>query len=241
MINNDKWISSLPKTNSNFSNDANQLDHEKWTRTIAKKNVHHSTKKYSFLAILFVCGLLLVSAVKNETRNLQKEINGLQTSIKEIQFNLDQAVLDNEVITSPENISKLAKEYLNSEFVFYKRSQIKNLNDSNENLVDLNKMENEEIKKTKIKKLQKKVKLQVAKKIEKKKMEIKKLQELYEDPEAIPEEIKTQVARQIKKKKVELKDIYNSPRDIITSDRLGRWAAVQVVKAFLGMPIVPGR
>ena len=47
MINNDKWISSLPKTNSNFSNDTNQLDHEKWTQTIAKKNVHHSTKKYS--------------------------------------------------------------------------------------------------------------------------------------------------------------------------------------------------
>ena len=73
-----------------------------------------------------VCGLLFVSVVKNETRNLQKEINNLETSINLIKFNLDQAFLDNEVITSPENISRLAKEYLNINFISYKRSQINN-------------------------------------------------------------------------------------------------------------------
>jgi hypothetical protein len=70
---------------------------------------------------------MIVSAVKNETRNLQKEINNLQASINITQFNLDRATLDNEVLTSPENISRLAKEYLYSDFRVYKKSQIKNL------------------------------------------------------------------------------------------------------------------
>ena len=64
---------------------------------IPKKNVNNSIKKYPLMAILFVCGLVFVSLVKNETRNLQREINNLEASINVIQFNLDQAVLDNEV------------------------------------------------------------------------------------------------------------------------------------------------
>ena len=70
------------------------------------------------MAVLFVCGLLFVSVIKNETRNLEKEINSLRASNNVIKFNLDQAILDNEVITSPENISRLAKEYLNTDLVF---------------------------------------------------------------------------------------------------------------------------
>ena len=118
MINQDKWINSLPKTNTEFNNTKIQLDHDRWTDTLAKKNTYntvkkYSLKKYSFMAFLFVFGLLFVSAVKNETRNLQKKINNLESSVGEIKYNLDQAILDNEVITSPENISLLAKEHLN--------------------------------------------------------------------------------------------------------------------------------
>ena len=134
MINQGRWISSLPKMNSKLIGKENQLDHDKWINTIPKKKTHHSSKKYSLIAILFVCGLIFVSTVKNETRNLQKEINNLEASIKVIKFNLDQAILDNEVITSPENISRLAKEYLNTDFAVYKRSQIKNLNDKSEKI-----------------------------------------------------------------------------------------------------------
>ena len=48
----------------------------------------------------FFCMLLLifVSAVKNETRNLQKEINDLQASISQINFNLNQAILSLKMI-----------------------------------------------------------------------------------------------------------------------------------------------
>ena len=37
MINQDKWINSLPKINTEFSKTINQLDHEKWINTISKK------------------------------------------------------------------------------------------------------------------------------------------------------------------------------------------------------------
>ena len=245
MINQEKWINSLSVKKNKPSDEISQLDADRWLNTISKNNTstqsnkYTSLKKYSLTAFFFVGGLLLVSAVKNETRNLQKEVNNLQASINIIQFNLNQAILDNEVITSPENISRLAKEYLNTNLSAYKRSQIKNLNDDTEHLINTTKIKKE--KTNKIKNLPKNVRLQVAKKIEKKKTEIKKLQELYNDPKSIPDEIKTHMAKQIKEKKIELKNIYNSPQDLITFDKVGRWGVVQVVKAFLGMPIIPGR
>ena len=79
------------------------------------------------------------------------------------------------------------------------------------------------------------------KKLKKKKAEIKKLQDLYNNPESIPKEIKTGLARQIHEKKNELKDIYNSPSQTITFERFQKWGVVQIVKAFLGIPIIPGR
>ena len=84
-------------------------------------------------------------------------------------------------------------------------------------------------------------KLKVAKGIEEKKTEIRKLQALYSNPKLISGEIKTQVANQIEEKKTELKNIYHSPKNVITLEKVGKWSAVQVVKAFLGMPIIPGR
>ena len=86
-----------------------------------------------------------------------------------------------------------------------------------------------------------KAKTQVTKKVEAKKTEIRKLQELYYNPESIPDEIKTQVAVKIEEKKIELRNIYSAPKDIFTLQKVGRWSFVQVVKLFLGMPIIPGR
>ena len=247
MINKDRWINSLPKVNSKFIKGANELDPHIWVNTIPvpnpvpKKNTYNSVKKYSLMTILFVCGLLFVSVLKNETRNLQKEINKLEAAINVIKFNLNQAILDNEVITSPENISRLAKEYLNINLTSYKRSQIKNLNDKTEEFTKVNKIKKKETSKEKIKNLSTSIKSQVAKKIEKKKTEIKKLQELYNDPRTIPDEIKTQVSKQIKEKEIGLRNIYNSPKEVFTLERVGKWSVVQVVKVFLGMPIVPWR
>ena len=132
MINHKKWISSLPKINKEISKTINQLDHENSINSIPKKDSYNSVKKYTLLTVLFTCGLIFVSIVKNETRNLQKDINNLETSINLIKFNLDQAFLDHEIITSPENISRLSEEYLESAFTSYKHTQIKLLNKEEE-------------------------------------------------------------------------------------------------------------
>jgi hypothetical protein len=241
MINQEKWIGSLSIKNTRFSNIKNQLDHDRWINTIPKKNTYNSMHKFSLIAILFVCGLLFVSAVKNETRILQKEINNLEVSINGIRYNLDQAIIDNEVITSPENISLLAKEYLNINLVSYKKSQIKQLNDETEKLTKINKTKKEKINKKKAKNLSDNIKLKVVKRIEEKKTEIRKLQALYSNPKLISGEIKTQVANKIEEKKTELKNIYHSPKNVITLKKVGKWSAIQVVKTFLGMPIIPGK
>ena len=110
MINNDKWINSLPNAKTKHDKELFQIDNDKWINTIPKKNTFNSVKKYSLMTIVFIFGLFFVSFVKNETRDLEKEISYLKASISSIEFNLKQAILDNEVITSPENISKLAKD-----------------------------------------------------------------------------------------------------------------------------------
>tara|TARA_B110000014_G_scaffold257821_1_gene242976 strand:+ start:563 stop:1273 length:711 start_codon:yes stop_codon:yes gene_type:complete len=236
MINNEKWVNSLPNANLKNNQELSQIDHNKWINTIPKKNTYNSVKKYSLMAAVFIFSLLFVSVIKNQTRNLEKEINYLTESIKLVEFNLEQAILDNEVITSPENIAKLAKEYLNNDLAYYKKSQIQNINKNNKIF------EGEKKNKNKIlNNLPESVKTHVSKKIKKKKEEIEKLQDLYNNPKSIPGEIKTKVATQIQKKKFELKNLYETPKEIITLERLGKWTVMQVVKVFLGMPVIPGR
>ena len=60
MINQDKWINSLPGKNIRLSNGTNQLDHDKWISTIPKKNTNNSFQKHSLMAILFVFGVLFL-------------------------------------------------------------------------------------------------------------------------------------------------------------------------------------
>jgi len=237
MINNDKWINSLPNVNAKAEEESFQIDHNKWENTIPKKNTFNTVKKYSFMTIVFVFGLIFVSVVKNQTRNLEKEISYLKASISSIEFNLDQAILDNEVITSPENLSMLAKEYLNNDLIYYKKSQIKNLDDDNTVLKKMDKKNNIKV----INNLPENVKKHVTKKIKKKKEELAKLQELYNDPRSIPDEVKAKVAKQIQKKKFEIKSLYESPKEAINLQRIGKWGAVQVVKVVLGMPVIPGK
>ena len=50
MINNDKWLSSLPKNKKIDKID--QLDPNRWVSTIAKKNTFTGIQKYSFIIIL---------------------------------------------------------------------------------------------------------------------------------------------------------------------------------------------
>ena len=249
MINQDKWLDSISKTIIKYNKEENQVDHYRWVNTIPQKNTHNNVAwRYPLVVILFVCGLLFVAVVKNKTRNLEKEIYSLRASNNVIKYNLNQAILDNEVITSPENISRLAKEYLNTDFISYKKSQIRRLDGDTENIIKESQIRQLDDNTDTITKLNKKnnnlstkIKLGITKKIEEKKTEIRKLQELYSNPQSIPGEVKTQIASKIKEKKIELKNLYSSPKKIITLERTWKWATVQIAKLFLGIPIVPGK
>ena len=86
-----------------------------------------------------------------------------------------------------------------------------------------------------------KIKNEVVKKVKEKKENIKKAQQLYSEPEKLPSEIRFQVSKKIKNTKSSIKNFYNDPIGSVDKDRIQQWAAVQVVKVFLGMPIIPGR
>ena len=256
-----RWINTLPFINKESNKEKYKLDSNRWVNTLPKKNndililsnainsnsnsnsnsKSSSSKKYSLTIIGFVVGLILVSVIKNETRNLQKEISNLQTSIKTLKLDLYQTTLEQEVITSPENISRLAKEYLEFDLASYKKSQIKQLSKKTKIFVKQEEKNNKKTFKKKNEEQVNEVKLRIAKKIEATKIELRKLQELYSTPEKLPGEIKLQVAKKIKTKREELKKLASDPYSMVSSKKVHRWAGLQIVKALLGMPLVPGK
>ena len=230
MINSELWRNTIPVKNLDKDSKNYNLDPEKWINTLPKKNKKSFAKNFSITLVIFLVGLIFVSVIKNKTRNLQKEINELQVSIDNLKIDLDLTTLDYEVITSPENLSKLAKKHLEFELHSYKRSQILNLDSEGKLLSKIKKNRDESIShtaKSKIKKSYKK--------------KIKKAKELYAEPEKIPQEVKMSVVSKFEKKKEELKQIYHNPKETITVERLQRWGTIQLVKAFLGIPVIPGK
>ena len=249
-----RWLSTLP-INSKLNLENDDIISDRWVKTLPNNNNktlpnnNNNNKKaknpiinYSLTAVFFVIGLIVISVIKNETRNLEKEISALQAAINTVKLDLHQSELDYEVITSPKNILNLARENLDINLISYKKTQIVEFNNENKNF---SKQTIKEDKKN-IKKISKEIKADierhVAKKIEIKKTELRKLQELYSNPENLSKTVKLQVAKKIEKTKTELKQLASSPKkEIIKTGKFQKWAAVQVVKAFFGIPIIPGK
>ena len=226
MINSEQWRKTVPGANLEKDSRDYNLDPEKWLNTLPKKNKKSFSKNFSITLVIFIVGLIFVSVIKNKTRSLQKEINDLQASISSLKIDLHLSTLDYEVITSPENLSKLAKKHLEFEMSPYKKSQIKNLY-GEKNLFSKKK----EIKNTNESSI---AKFEIAKKI-------KKIKKFYSEPEKIPEEVKVTVAIKFEEKKEALKKAYHNPKETITMEKIQRWGAFQIVKAFLGIPVIPGK
>ena len=237
MMDPNKWVNTLPNSGETFDKEKYELNPYRWVETLPKKSTNNIFTKYTLMTILFVVGLVSVAIIKNVTKDIQKDIDNLQASITLIKLNLHEATLEHEVITSPENISKLANENLDLQLYHYKKSQIKDLDSKNEQLSVSN---DQKIINAKNKKLSEEIKLIVEKKINKKKSELKKLQKIYREPEKLPEEVKAQVVKKIEETK-SIKKLYTNPDGSINTERMQKWAAVQVVKAFFGIPIIPGR
>ena len=77
------------------------------------------------ISITLISGLIFTSLVKNKTRLLEKELLYLDNEINSLNFNLNEASLDFEYLTTPKHISLLAKNFLDENFSYYKESQIK--------------------------------------------------------------------------------------------------------------------
>ncbi len=103
--------------------DKYKFNPEKWVHPGKKNKLF---KKYILTTTFFVIGLILVSSIKNETRKLQKEIAELKSSLVSIKITLHEATLDHYYLTSPDNIDKLAKKYLETDFTFYKTHKLAN-------------------------------------------------------------------------------------------------------------------
>ena len=217
--------------------DKYKLNPDKWIPE--KKSKINFNKKYTLVISFFIFGLILVSTIKNETRKLQKEISNLQFSLNTMKITLHEANLDHQYLTSPDNIDKLAKKYLETDFTFYKKSQIVPLNEKKETLTKaVNNKKNLTKKNTN---LSDKIISKIAKKIEIKKVELQKIQETYSNPYDLPIIVKNKLVKKIESGKSNIKKIYYEPRGAIKEKKLQKWAAVQVIKAVLGIPIVPGK
>ena len=75
-LDSNRWVNTLPSKDNNtiILKDDNVLI---LSNTISSKSKPNSAKKYFSTIIVFVVGLILVSVIKNGTRNLQKEIGNL--------------------------------------------------------------------------------------------------------------------------------------------------------------------
>ena len=76
------------------------------------------------ILIILISGLIFTSLIKNKTRLLEKELHYLNNEIKDLSFNLAEASLDFQYLTTPKHISLLAKDFLDENFSYYKESQM---------------------------------------------------------------------------------------------------------------------
>ena len=229
MINPEKWIGTLTNKKE-FDQSKATVDPQIWINTLSKKDSRNTFSKYFFITSFFVIGLVLVTIVKNETRNLEKQLDDLKASVSKLNLEIHYAVLDHEVISSPENISNLKNKYLDLNLMAYKKSQIKNLEDIyKEKSITKKKDYKEDIKK------------HLSKKIIEKKNQLKSIKKIYSKPKEIPKYVKKEVSKKINITKTNIENTYSEPKKLITSTKAQRWAAVQVIKAFLGIPVVPGK
>ena len=203
-LNSDKWIDSLSK-NNRLEKEKYYTNSNKWTESLPDSKKSSLNIRYYVAIIVFISGLVLISTIKNKTRNLQKEINNLEASINTLNSELHKATLDYEFITSPENIENLANEYLPTDFVYYKNSQVSKLNDKK---IELNNVKEKKFLELKNKDLKNKIQLEVKKMVKEKKLKIQKLKEMYENPKNIPSEVKLGIAKKIDENKNGLKKIY---------------------------------
>ena len=101
-------------------------------------------------------------------------------------------------------------------------------------------------KKSQIKKLSKfseykKKKSKIINKLEEKKVNLKEIKNIYKEPKKLPGKVSKKLTKMVNKQRSELKHLYENPNEIFKSEKIKKWAGLQIVKVFLGIPVVPGK
>jgi len=213
------------------------------------------------ILITLISGLIFTSLVKNKTRLLEKELLYLDNEINSLNFNLNEASLDYEYLTTPKHISFLVKNFLDENFSYYKESQIKKSIKPEKDLAILKKLKNDNTFTQLSTEKSVNKKSNVAKEIDNrqllatKNIETQITEDAFTGEEtikylAILKKLKNDntvsqlsTEKSINKKSNVAKEIDNrqlqESKKISVSKKVHNWAGLQIIKSFLGIPTIP--
>jgi cell division protein FtsL len=86
-------------------------------------------KNISIIVFVVVLGTICVSYIKNKTRDLEKEILKLKQEQLELTEKLKNEKLENNYLSAPDRVKKLAKLHLSQDYIEMDKNNFKYLND----------------------------------------------------------------------------------------------------------------
>ena len=213
------------------------------------------------ILITLISGLIFTSLVKNKTRLLEKELLYLDNEINSLNFNLNEASLDFEYLTTPKHISLLAKDFLDEDFSYYKESQIKKPIKPEKDLAILKKSKNDNTVSQFSTEESVNKKSNIAKEIDNRQLLITKKIEIQITGDAFVGEETVKYLAILKKSKNDntvshfsteesvnkksniAKEIDNrqsqGSKEIAVSQKVHNWMGLQIVKLLFGIPAIP--
>ena len=84
-------------------------------------------KNFIISLILLFFGVFFTSLYKNKSKNLEEKIAKKKEVIYELRNSNELELKENIFLKSPENIKKLANEYLNKDYIFFEKKNIEYL------------------------------------------------------------------------------------------------------------------
>ena len=84
-------------------------------------------KSFIIPLILLVFGVSFTNFYKNKSKNLEEKIAKKKEVIYELRNSNELELKENIFLKSPENIKKLANEYLNKDYIFFEKKNIEYL------------------------------------------------------------------------------------------------------------------
>ena len=86
-------------------------------------------KKIAIVVFIVIFGTICVSYIKNKTRDLEKEILKLKQEQTDLVEKLKNDKLENNYLSAPERVKKLAKLHLSPDYIEMDKTNFKYLNE----------------------------------------------------------------------------------------------------------------